>query len=99
MKLASELEECGVNIIGTSPDSIDLAEDRERFKVLIESLSLKQPLNKTVTTVQEAKESAESIGYPIVVRPSYVLGGRAMEIVTNTSDLEKYMKEAVDVSR
>ena len=98
LKLASELEECGVNIIGTSPDSIDLAEDRERFKVLIESLSLKQPLNKTVTTVQEAKESAESIGYPIVVRPSYVLGGRAMEIVTNTSDLEKYMKEAVDVS-
>ena len=98
LKLASELEECGVNIIGTSPDSIDLAEDRERFKVLIESLSLKQPLNKTVTTVQEAKESAEDIGYPIVVRPSYVLGGRAMEIVTNTSDLEKYMKEAVDVS-
>ena len=98
LKLANELEECGVNIIGTSPDSIDLAEDRERFKVLIESLSLKQPLNETVTTVQEAKESAESIGYPIVVRPSYVLGGRAMEIVTNTSDLEKYMKEAVDVS-
>ena len=98
LKLASELEQCGVNIIGTSPDSIDLAEDRERFKVLIESLSLKQPLNKTVTTVQEAKESAEGIGYPIVVRPSYVLGGRAMEIVTNTSDLEKYMKEAVDVS-
>ena len=98
LKLARELEECGVNIIGTSPDSIDLAEDRERFKVLIESLSLKQPINKTVTTVQEAKESAESIGYPIVVRPSYVLGGRAMEIVTNTSDLEKYMKEAVDVS-
>ena len=84
LKLASELEECGVNIIGTSPDSIDLAEDRERFKVLIESLSLKQPSNKTVTTVQEAKESAEGIGYPIVVRPSYVLGGRAMEIVTNS---------------
>tara|TARA_B100000676_G_scaffold294834_1_gene333272 strand:- start:1601 stop:4828 length:3228 start_codon:yes stop_codon:yes gene_type:complete len=98
LKLASELERCGVNIIGTSPDSIDLAEDRERFKVLIESLSLKQPSNKTVTTVQEAKEAAEGIGYPIVVRPSYVLGGRAMEIVTNTSDLEKYMKEAVDVS-
>ena len=69
LKLASELEQCGVNIIGTSPDSIDLAEDRERFKVLIESLSLKQPLNKTVTTVQEAKESAEDIGYPIVVIP------------------------------
>ena len=98
LKLASELENCGVNIIGTSPDSIDLAEDRERFKVLIESLALKQPLNKTVTTVQEAKESADGIGYPIVVRPSYVLGGRAMEIVTNSSDLEKYMKEAVNVS-
>ena len=65
---------------------------------MIESLSLKQPSNKTVTTVQEAKESADGIGYPIVVRPSYVLGGRAMEIVTNSSDLEKYMKEAVDVS-
>ena len=98
LKLASELEQCGVNIIGTSPDSIDLAEDRERFKVLIESLGLKQPLNKTVTTVSQAKDSAEGIGYPIVVRPSYVLGGRAMEIVTNTTDLEKYMKEAVDVS-
>ena len=59
---------------------------------------LKQPLNKTVTTVSQAKDSAEGIGYPIVVRPSYVLGGRAMEIVTNTTDLEKYMKEAVDVS-
>ena len=98
LKLASELEQCGVNIIGTSPDSIDLAEDRERFKVLIESLGLKQPLNETVTTVSQAKDSAEGIGYPIVVRPSYVLGGRAMEIVTNTTDLEKYMKEAVDVS-
>ena len=98
LKLASELEQCGVNIIGTSPDSIDLAEDRERFKVLIESLGLKQPLNKTVTTISQTKDSAEEIGYPIVVRPSYVLGGRAMEIVTNTTDLEKYMKEAVDVS-
>ena len=98
LKLANELESCGVNIIGTSPDSIDLAEDRERFKVLIESLNLKQPSNKTVTTISQAKKSAEEIGYPIVVRPSYVLGGRAMEIVTNTSDLEKYMKEAVDVS-
>ena len=98
LKLAEELEKCGVNIIGTSPDSIDLAEDRERFKQLIESLKLKQPLNDTVTTISQAKNSAEKIGYPIVVRPSYVLGGRAMEIVTNTADLEKYMKEAVDVS-
>ena len=98
LKLADELEKCGVNIIGTSPDSIDLAEDRERFKQLIESLKLKQPLNDTVTTISQAKNSAEKIGYPIVVRPSYVLGGRAMEIVTNTVDLEKYMKEAVDVS-
>ena len=80
LKLASELEQCGVNIIGTSPDSIDLAEDRERFKVLIESLGLKQPLNKTVTTVSQAKDSAEAIGYPIVVRPSYVLGGRARKL-------------------
>ena len=98
LKLADELEKCGVNIIGTSPDSIDLAEDRERFKQLIETLKLKQPLNDTVTTISQAKNSAEKIGYPIVVRPSYVLGGRAMEIVTNTADLEKYMKEAVDVS-
>ena len=98
LKLADELEKCGVPIIGTSPDSIDLAEDRERFKTLIQSLGLKQPLNETVTNFTQAKKSAEEIGYPLVVRPSYVLGGRAMEIVTNTSDLEKYMKEAVDVS-
>ena len=98
LKLADELEKCGVPIIGTSPDSIDLAEDRERFKTLIQSLGLKQPLNQTVTNFTQAKKSAEEIGYPLVVRPSYVLGGRAMEIVTNTSDLEKYMKEAVDVS-
>ena len=98
LKLADELEKCGVRIIGTSPDSIDLAEDRERFKVLVESLGLSQPMNETVTNIAEAKKSAEEIGYPLVVRPSYVLGGRAMEIVTNTSDLEKYMKEAVDVS-
>jgi carbamoyl-phosphate synthase large subunit len=98
LKLADELEKCGVNIIGTSPDSIDLAEDRERFKTLIQSLGLKQPLNETVTNFEQAKISADLIGYPLVVRPSYVLGGRAMEIVTNNSDLEKYMKEAVNVS-
>ena len=98
LKLADELEKCGVSIIGTSPDSIDLAEDRERFKTLIESLGLKQPRNEIVTNIEQAKKSADGIGYPLVVRPSYVLGGRAMEIVTNSTDLEKYMKEAVDVS-
>jgi len=98
LNLADELEKCGVNIIGTSPDSIDLAEDRKRFKTLIESIGLKQPLNETVTNLEQAKKSAEEIGYPLVVRPSYVLGGRAMEIVTNSDDLEKYMKEAVDIS-
>ncbi len=98
LNLAEELEKCGVNIIGTSPDSIDLAEDRERFKTLIESIDLKQPRNETVTNIEQAKKSAEEIGYPLVVRPSYVLGGRAMEIVTNSDDLEKYMKEAVDIS-
>jgi carbamoyl-phosphate synthase large subunit len=98
LKLADELEKCGVSIIGTSPDSIDLAEDRERFKTLIESINLKQPLNETVTNFEQAKKSADQIGYPLVVRPSYVLGGRAMEIVTNNTDLEKYMKEAVNVS-
>ena len=98
LKLADTLEKCGVNIIGTSPDSIDLAEDRERFKTLIESIGLKQPLNETVTNLEQAKKSAKELGYPLVVRPSYVLGGRAMEIVTNSVDLEKYMIEAVDVS-
>ena len=98
LKLADTLEKCGVNIIGTSPDSIDLAEDRERFKTLIESIGLKQPLNETVTNLEQAKKSAKELGYPLVVRPSYVLGGRAMEIVTNSDDLEKYMIEAVDVS-
>ena len=77
MKLASELEECGVNIIGTSPDSIDLAEDRERFKVLIESLSLKQPLNKTVTTVQEAKESAERHWLPYCCKTLICFGWKS----------------------
>lgn len=98
LKLAEELQNSGVNIIGTSPDSIDLAEDRERFKLLIDKLKLKQPSNATVSNFAEAKIIAEEIGYPLVVRPSYVLGGRAMEIVINSSDLEKYMKEAVDVS-
>ncbi len=98
LKLAEELQKCGVNIIGTSPDSIDLAEDRERFKLLIDKLNLKQPSNSIVTNFNEAKHSAEEIGYPLVVRPSYVLGGRAMEIVVNESDLAKYMKEAVTVS-
>jgi len=98
LKLARELEAAGVPIIGTSPDAIDLAEDRERFQQLIEKLGLRQPDNRTVRSEQEAVASAREIGYPLVVRPSYVLGGRAMEIVHNEQDLERYMREAVQVS-
>ncbi len=98
LKLARDLERCGVPIIGTSPDMIDCAEDRERFQKLIESLKLRQPPNRTARDPQEAMRLAEEIGYPLVVRPSYVLGGRAMEIVREPSDLERYMREAVKVS-
>ena len=98
LKLARELEVSGVPIIGTSPDAIDRAEDRERFKQMIERLNLKQPPNITVRSVDEAIRAAKSIGYPLVVRPSYVLGGRAMEIVYNETELNRYMKEAVQVS-
>ena len=98
MKLASELDEYGVNIIGTSPDSIDLAEDRERFQKILKDLNLKQPPNRTARTSEEAIKLAQEIGYPLVVRPSYVLGGRAMEIVHEQEDLERYMREAVKVS-
>jgi carbamoyl-phosphate synthase large subunit len=98
LKLARALEENGVPIIGTSPDSIDLAEDRERFQQLLQTLNLKQPPNRTARTPAEALVAAEEIGYPLVVRPSYVLGGRAMEIVHQQSDLERYMREAVTVS-
>ena len=98
LKLARALEAAGVPIIGTSPDSIDLAEDRERFQQLIEELSLHQPPNRTARTQEEASRLAEEIGYPLVVRPSYVLGGRAMEIVHSPDDLVRYMNEAVQVS-
>ena len=85
-------------IIGTSPDSIDLAEDRERFQKLLHELGLRQPPNRTARTEDEALRLAQEIGYPLVVRPSYVLGGRAMEIVHEQTDLERYMREAVKVS-
>ena len=98
LKLARALEAAGVPIIGTSPDSIDLAEDRERFQKLLERLELKQPPNATARSVEQALNSAHELGYPLVVRPSYVLGGRAMEIVFNDVGLQRYMKEAVTVS-
>jgi len=98
LKLARELEAAGVPIIGTSPDAIDRAEDRERFQQAIQRLEMKQPENDTVTTVEGAVISAERIGYPLVVRPSYVLGGRAMEIVYDEQDLRRYFNEAVSVS-
>ena len=98
LRLARDLETSGVPIIGTSPDSIDLAEDRERFQKLLEDLGLKQPPNRTARTVEQALQSAQEIGYPLVVRPSYVLGGRAMEIVFNDEELTSYMDKAVAVS-
>ncbi|NML15409.1 carbamoyl-phosphate synthase large subunit [Azohydromonas caseinilytica] len=98
LKLALDLEANGVPIIGTSPDSIDIAEDRERFQKLLHELGLKQPPNRTARTEEAALELAHEIGYPLVVRPSYVLGGRAMEIVHGDKDLERYMREAVRVS-
>jgi len=98
LKLALDLEANGVPIIGTSPDMIDAAEDRERFQKLLHELNLRQPPNRTARTEQEALNLALEIGYPLVVRPSYVLGGRAMEIVNDGTDLERYMREAVKVS-
>jgi carbamoyl-phosphate synthase large subunit len=98
LKLALGLEAAGVPIIGTSPDMIDAAEDRERFSALLRDLGLKQPPNATARTEAEALEKAATLGYPLVVRPSYVLGGRAMEIVHEQRDLERYMREAVKVS-
>ena len=98
LKLARALEKSGANIIGTSPDSIDLAEDRERFQKMIQKLNLKQPVNGTARSKQEAVKIANSIGFPLVVRPSYVLGGRAMEIVYDNESLERYMTNAVKVS-
>jgi len=98
LKLARALEANGVPIIGTSPESIDIAEDRERFQTLLRELGLRQPPNRTARTEAAALELAQEIGYPLVVRPSYVLGGRAMEIVHEQGDLERYMREAVKVS-
>ena len=97
-KLAEELGKAGVPIIGTAPDAIDRAEDRERFQQMINDLGLRQPPNQTVRNTPEAILAAESIGYPLVVRPSYVLGGRAMEIVYKEEELVSYMQAAVDVS-
>ncbi len=98
LKLARDLEAAGVPIIGTSPDSIDRAEDRERFQQMVHELQLLQPPNRTARTEEAALEGAKQIGYPVVVRPSYVLGGRAMEIVHAETDLRRYMREAVKVS-
>ena len=98
LRLVTKLEKLGVPIIGTSPDAIDRAEDRERFQNMIQKLGLKQPPNSTVRSLKEAVAKAEQIGYPLVVRPSYVLGGRAMEIVYNEAELKRYIKSAVEVS-
>jgi carbamoyl-phosphate synthase large subunit len=98
LKLARGLEKAGVPIIGTTPDAIDRAEDRERFQKMLQDLGLKQPPNRTARTPEAALIAANEIGYPLVVRPSYVLGGRAMEIVHEQSQLERYMREAVKVS-
>jgi len=98
LKLARALEAANAPIIGTTPDSIDLAEDRERFQKLVDTLGLRQPPNRTARSPDEAIVCANEVGYPLVVRPSYVLGGRAMEIVFNDEDLRRYMREAVSVS-
>jgi carbamoyl-phosphate synthase large subunit len=98
LKLSRALEAAGAPIIGTSPDSIDIAEDRERFQILVKNLGLKQPANATARTEEQAVKLAREVGFPLVVRPSYVLGGRAMEIVFNEEDLRTYMTTAVSVS-
>tara|TARA_B110000037_G_scaffold81984_1_gene97620 strand:- start:29 stop:2080 length:2052 start_codon:yes stop_codon:yes gene_type:complete len=98
LKLSKALADAGVPVIGTLPEDIDAAEDRERFQKILKDLNLKQPPNRTARTPEEAIKLAEEIGYPLVVRPSYVLGGRAMEIVHEQEDLERYMREAVKVS-
>ena len=98
LKLADTLSENGVKILGTNVDAIDRSEDRERFQELVTKLNLKQPSNATAINIDEALEKAENIGFPIVVRPSYVLGGRAMQLVNNIKELKKYLNEAVEVS-
>ncbi|HAT08261.1 MAG TPA: carbamoyl-phosphate synthase large subunit, partial [Rhodobiaceae bacterium] len=98
LKLSQSLEKAGIPILGTDPDAIDLAEDRDRFKDLLERLELRQPDNGIARSAEEARTIAAEIGFPVVIRPSYVLGGRAMEIVDNDAQLERYMREAVVVS-
>ena len=98
LKLAQALEDAGIPILGTSPDAIDLAEDRDRFKQLLDRLGLRQPQNGIATSTEQARVIADRIGFPVVIRPSYVLGGRAMEIVHDVPQLERYMREAVVVS-
>ena len=98
LKIAAALEATGIPILGTSPDAIDLAEDRERFQLLLQKLDLKQPENGIAHSVEEARAITEKLGLPVVIRPSYVLGGRAMEVVHQMSDLERYMRDAVVVS-
>ncbi|MCV6584681.1 MAG: carbamoyl-phosphate synthase large subunit [Marinibacterium sp.] len=98
LKLANALHDEGIPILGTTPDAIDLAEDRERFQALVNDLGLKQPRNAIASTDDQARKRAEELGYPLVIRPSYVLGGRAMEIVRDTAQLERYIAEAVVVS-
>ena len=98
LKIAAGLEAAGIPILGTSPDAIDLAEDRERFQQLVEQLELKQPENGIAHSADEARQIVERVGLPVVIRPSYVLGGRAMEVVHQLGDLERYMRDAVVVS-
>ncbi len=98
LKLANDLEAAGIPILGTSPDAIDLAEDRERFQALLNTLGLKQPVNGIASSPEQAFAIAQTVGYPLVIRPSYVLGGRAMEIVRDDAHLERYIREAVVVS-
>jgi carbamoyl-phosphate synthase large subunit len=98
LKLANALHDAGIPILGTTPDAIDLAEDRERFQQLLVTLGLKQPVNAIARTDAEALEAAQKVGYPLVIRPSYVLGGRAMEIVRDEEQLRRYVRDAVQVS-
>ena len=98
LKLANALYEEGIPILGTTPDAIDLAEDRERFQKLLNQLGLRQPVNGIASSREQAFEIAHRVGYPLVIRPSYVLGGRAMEIVRDDAHLDRYIREAVQVS-
>ena len=98
LKLAHPLEEAGVPILGTTPDAIDLAEDRERFQQLLHRLDIAQPVNAIARSADEAFAGAHKVGYPVVIRPSYVLGGRAMEIVRDDEQLDRYIRNAVQVS-